>query len=423
MEIKLETAAQRRAILVLVCTGVSLFIALAFSLMLADWIGSQPEPGRLRLASRLDPSNAEYRFRLGRYFDLIANDPIQAVTAYQRATELNPHDARYWLGLANAYQLLGNRGAQAASIERAVEADPKTPEVAWEAANLYLVQGQTEKALSQFRTVMDGAPDMSRMALQLCWRISPNVDHLLATVVPPRAAVYLEFLGQLMAKERTPDTVKVWSYLVRLREQVEVSRVFDYLRYLVFHKDVDDAQLVWRQAAALLGLSAYLPSSNNLVVNGSFSLPILNGGFDWQYLNQSGVSLTLDSNESHEGHRSLSIMFEGSGINDAGIFQLIPVQPDTTYKFTGHYKNGNLEGAGGPHFALQDFYSGRPYFESEELKDGAFWKSVVGEFTTGPETSLLLLHVPRLPAGSPIRGKLWIDDFRLVESDLAGAQP
>jgi tetratricopeptide (TPR) repeat protein len=415
MKLALETTSQKRTAAMVVFIVAGLYIALAATQIAATWLGSKPVLARLQWAARLDPSNADYRHDIGRYYDLINNDPTQAIREYKRATELNPHDARFWLDLANAYQLLGDRDAQAQAIERGVFADSKNPDLAWEAANLYLVQGQTDKALREFRIVMDGAPYMAPIALQLCWRIAPDVDQLLSNVIPQRADVYLAFLGQLMSKEDTPGTVKVWSSLMRLHEPVQVEAVYNYVRYLVLHHAVDDAHLVWRQAAALLGLSAYLPSSNNLIVNGSFSLPILNGGFDWQYKKQSGVTLTLDSNESHDGHRSLSIQFEGPGIVDAGVFQLVTVQPDTTYSFTGHYKNGDLEGAGGPHFAIHDFYTSQPYFESEELKDGAFWKSVVGEFKTGPETSLLMLHVTRTPAGSPIRGKLWIDDFQLVE--------
>jgi len=54
------------------------------------------------------------------------------------------------------------------------------------------------------------------------------------------------------------------------------------------------------------------------------------------------------------------------------------------------------------------------YFDSDEMKESGFWKSVDGEFTTGPDCKLVVLHVRRLPEGSPIRGKLWIDDFHLV---------
>jgi hypothetical protein len=53
-------------------------------------------------------------------------------------------------------------------------------------------------------------------------------------------------------------------------------------------------------------------------------------------------------------------------------------------------------------------------YDSDELKETGFWKSVSGVFTTGDECRLLILHIRRLPEGSPIRGELRVDDFHLV---------
>lgn len=173
--------------------------------------------------------------------------------------------------------------------------------------------------------------------------------------------------------------------------------------------------MAWQQAVPQFGLTEYLPSSKNLIVNPRFSLEVLNGGFDWHYVKQSGVTLTLDPGDFHAGRRSLLIAFDGPGIDDAGIYQLVAVQPNTTYDFSAYYKNGELtEGAGGPHLVIQDMYTQAVYYNSDELRDSSFWKSVDGEFTTGPDCKLVMLHVRRIPAGSPIRGKLWIDDFHLT---------
>ena len=73
-----------------------------------------------------------------------------------------------------------------------------------------------------------------------------------------------------------------------------------------------------------------------------------------------------------------------------------------------------IEGAGGPRFTLQDVYTREVVYDSDDLKEAGFWKSATGEFTTGPDTRLLVLRVRRLPEGSPIRGKLWVDDFHLT---------
>jgi len=150
------------------------------------------------------------------------------------------------------------------------------------------------------------------------------------------------------------------------------------------------------------------------VVNGNFSLDVLNGGFDWHYQKQQSVKLTLDPSDFHSGHRSLLIAFDGPGVADAGISQFIAVQPNTVYEFSGYYKNGEIEGAGGAHFTLQDAYTQAVVYDSDELKEAGFWKSVSGAFTTGGDCRLLVLRVRRLPEGSPIRGELWVDDFRLV---------
>jgi hypothetical protein len=90
------------------------------------------------------------------------------------------------------------------------------------------------------------------------------------------------------------------------------------------------------------------------------------------------------------------------------------VQPNTTYDFTGYFKNGEMEGAGGPRFTVQDMYTRAIYYESEELKDAGFWKSAQGEFTTGADCKLVVLHIRRLPEGSPMRGKLWVNDFHIT---------
>ena len=420
MHISLDSRLNRRALLGGLAVVLILYLGAVTREFLGGVLGDRPTLGSLRAATRLVPDNADYHYRLGRYYDLVARDETAAMAQYQLAVRFNPYDSRYWLGLADIYQALGDATSQSRAIERAIAVDPTTPDLAWEAANLYLAQGETEKAMHEFHVVLESSPDKFPLAIYMCWRVSPDVDALLHGVIPPSVDSYLYFLSFLMSKQETEGTLKVWDALFRLHQPVDMQQVFEYIRYLLLHREADEAPLVWKQATSLVGLGAYLPSSNNSVVNGSFSLDVLNGGFDWQYRKQSSVTLTLDTNELHDGHRSLSITFDGPGIPDAGIYQLIAVRPNTTYQFSGYYRNNEIDGAGGPHFALQDMYTPVTYFIGPELKDAPEWKNASGEFTTGPDTKILVLSVPRVPSGSPIRGKLWIADFRLVESKLDG---
>jgi hypothetical protein len=416
MEIALNSALRKRLVIGASAVLCLVYVFLVGRLFVASMFGERPELASLQHAARLDTGNADYRNHLGRYYALVARDPGAAIEPYRAAVLLNSHSARYWFDLASAYQVLGDVANQTWALEHAIEADPTTPDVAWEAANFFLVQGDNEKALREFHVVLESEPTMANLAIQFCWRIHPDADMLLRDVVPAQSPAYIAFLELLMSKQETAAAAKAWNKLIATptAQTFELRYVYEYLEYLLNHKDVDQARLVWQQAAPRFGLSSYLPTRNNLIVNGDFSLDVLNGGFDWQYQKQQSVTLTLDPSDFHGGHRSLLIAFDGPGVIDAGIRQFIAVQPDTTYRFSAYYKNGEIEGAGGPHFTLQDVYTQAVLYDSDELKEAGFWKSATGEFTTPDVCRLLVLHIRRLPEGSPIRGKLWVDDFRLV---------
>jgi Flp pilus assembly protein TadD, contains TPR repeats len=414
MKIAFNNPARKGLTLTVVALLAIAYVGFAATQLLAFWMGSRAELSSLRRAVRLDPGNAEFRHRIGRYYDLVARDPASALGEFKVAVQLNPHSARYWFDLSSAYQILGDIPNQTSALEHAIQADSMTPDVAWEAGNLYLVQGENEKALRELRVVIANDPYIGDAALQLCWRIEPNVDALLRDVIPDRSQSYLGFLSLLEGKEETAGTVKVWDALMRTHQSFEPRFGYEYIHYLIDHKEADQAVSVWRQTADRFGLSSYLPSTENLIVNGNFDQKILNAGFDWQYRKQSAVTLNLDPSDFHGGRHSLEISFDGPGISEAGILQIVAVQPNTSYDFAAYYKNTEMEGAGGPHFTIQDLYNQTVYYESDELKDSGFWKSANGEFTTGADCKLVVLHIRRLPAGSPIRGKLWVDDFHLT---------
>src|ERR1700683_1471426 len=417
MEIILNSPLRKRLAIGAAAVLCLLYVLLGGRLFVASVLEDRFELSSLERAARLDPGNADYRNHVGRYYALVARDPGAAIEPYRAAVQLDPHSARYWFDLASAYQVLGDVSNQTMALERAIEADPTTPDVAWEAANFFLVQGDNEKALREFHVVLQSEPSMANLAIQFCWHINPDVDMLLRDVVPAQSSAYIAFLELLTAKQETAAAAKVWDKLSatsQTSQPFELRYVYEYLQYLLNHKDVDQARLVWQQAAPRFGLSSYVPTRNNLIVSGDCSLDVLNGGFDWQYQKQQSVTLTLDPSDFHGGHRSLLITFDGPGVTDAGIRQFIAVQPETPYQFSAYYKNGEIEGAGGPHFTIQDAYTQAVLYDSDELKEAVFWKSATGEFTTPGDCRLLILHIRRLPEGSPIRGKLWVDDFRLA---------
>ena len=412
-----ETAQTRKrfAVWLLVFSGTAAYFLLTTIQFVAAEFSEIPSASYLRKAVKLDPSNAEYRNIMGRFELTVQQSPINALPLLQSATALDPSRSAYWLDRAAAEQLIGDFENQSISVGKATAANPQSAAVAWQAANLYLSRGAVDEALHQYRKVLENDSALTPQALQVCWRIHPDIDSLLQEVVPPIANEPL--LTFLISANESAAAAKVWDRIVSLQQPVERRYLFDYLRYLFTQQDPVQASRVWQQAANLSNLAAYQPSKENLLVNGDFSLSVLNNGFDWAYQKSAAVSLAIDPGESHSGSGSLRISFQGPAIDDAGIRHLISVDPHTEYVFSAYYKAAEMDGAGAPKFVFEDVYSGAKLFMSYDLRDAESWKSVNGSFITGPETHLILLRVARVPANRPIRGKLWISDLKLVTAD------
>ena len=389
----------------------------------ASVFASRAELPKLERAVHLSPGNADYRHRLGRYLEFVVGDSQSAIDSLRAATAINPHDARYWFDLAGAYQVTGDVADQRSALEHALQAEPTAPDVAWEAANFFLVDGDIDRALRELHVVVENDNELVDAALRTSWRVRPDADALLNEVVPARIDSLLAFLHLLMSKQETEGTIKTWNRIAQVRQPFENRHLFGYVTYLVGEHRPDAAMTAWEQTADLLGLSAYLPTEDNLVINGDFSLDILNGGFDWTYVNRTGVRPFLDPSDFRQGRRSLSLTFEGPGINDAGIQQLIPVHGSTTYDFSAYYKSAEFQGAGGPQIVLRDAYTQAPLYASDSLTDADFWKEVHSLVTIPDSTTLVRLAIERYPAGSPIRGRLWLDDFELSPTDASDDSP
>lgn len=422
MRIELRSPLRKFSFAVACSILVGPYLLLSLRAYLASELAATPDLSNLNKAIRLEPSNAEYRELLGRNLALSCACLDEAISDYRKAVHLNPYVAGYWLDLAGAYQVAGHTSEQEQSVEQAVEADPTTPNVAWEAANFFLVQGDQERAFRSFQVVLANDPEAVDSALRICWRATGDANRILDRVLPRRPDLYLSFLGLLISKQNVAAAENVWSHLIALNQQFSTKLAFPYFRFLIEKGEIGAAQTAWQQLAGVdRSLQPYLPSSENLVVNGGFEENVLNGGFDWWYKSNPNAALAIDTSEFHSGSRSLSITFDGQNGADAGIFQFIPVKSDTDYEFSIQCRSENIESASGPRFLIADAYTNSSYVLTDDLLGTSLWHKQLVRFHTGASTNLLFLKVIREPAAPLIRGKLWIDDVRLVETNDRGA--
>jgi len=390
---------------------------------LAFHYSHQPHLDSLQRALTLEPANAEYWHLVGRYRMTVNQEPLAALPFLKHATELNPSRAQYWLDLASDYQMLGIADNENNAVEKAIAVDPSTPAVAWEAAGLFWTEGEADRALQEYRIVVENDPYLMGAALERCWRMRPDVNFLLTNLVPPRPDVYATFLEFLMQKNEPAATAEVWKAIKRSHAQISTRYLFDYVRFLLDRKQTEDAYQAWNDGARLSELRAYQASPENLFVNADFEFPILNTGFDWTYQDVAGVSLAVDSTGRFRGRPTLAAVLNSSGFADLGIHQLVPVQPHSEYEFSAWFKPDNIEGAGALHFVLEDRFDGTQYFSSEDLSGHDAWTPVRGSFTTGPASTLLVLRIAHEPAETAIRGSVSIAGLKLVQQRTeAGAE-
>jgi tetratricopeptide (TPR) repeat protein len=421
MQIELQSPLRRFGFVGACLIVVGLYLPFAGRAYLAAHLSAKADLPDMQRAIRLEPSNAEYHSLLGRYLALSGASLDAAISDFQTAVHLNPYESRYWLDLASAYHVAGRIDEQTQSVEQAVEADPTTPNVAWAAANIFLVQGNVGKALPYFRTVLGNDPDAVEWTLQICWRATGDANQIFDQALPRRTDLYLSFLRLLVSKQEVVAAENAWEHLIGLRQAFPPKLAFPYFQLLIAKQEVAAAKTAWQQLAQVdQEIQPYLPSRENLIVNGGFEEDLLNGGFDWWYESNPHAALAIDTDLFYGGTRSLSVTFDGRNAPEAGIAQFIPVKPDTDYEFSAESRTQDIDSASGPRFAIADAYTDFSYVLTDDLLGTNPWHKQHARFHTGPTANLLFLKVIRQPAAPLIRGKLWIDDVRLAEASDQG---
>ena len=374
----------------------------------------------LERAVALEPRDAAYQDLLCRFLLFDKQEASAAVPRCQRATELNPYHSTYWLDLALAYYSIGAEYRQQQAILKAVSVDPTTPDVAWNAANFFLAQGQAPEALHQFSVVMRSDPNMVRQSLDLCWRTLHDASAIEA-ILPPAAEAHLQFVQLLIRNNEWEAAHHAWSVLLLLNGGLDYHHALFYVDSLLQQHDVARANEAWEQLASRSATLSHYSRTDNLVVDGGFEKEILNAGFDWRYSAQPGSTASLDITEFHGGSQSLLISYKGAG-GDSGVSQYVPVKPNTRYTVSAWTKSQGLDGANGPCISVSDAYDGKPYALTQETLGTTAWHRLESSFQTGPETELVTIGVKREPGSTLVHGKFWVDDVRLrptVESPYA----
>jgi tetratricopeptide (TPR) repeat protein len=394
---------------------VSIYVAAVLRVYLAQRYAHSSSVEDLGRAIRLAPDSADFPHQLGLQLSAADPDSKAAIASLSRAAILNPNNARYWLDLASAYLASGNSEKQNEAVESALRAEPGNPAVAAEAGEFFLIAGDQDRALPLFRRALAQDPEAANTVLITCWRETGDANTILARVIPDSPELQLEFLGILVREKQTSAAQHAWEYLVSSHKTFRPELSFFYFDYLLHERDVLGFERAWHELAGLAPtMRAYLPE-DNLIVNAGFEQPNLNSGFDWRHAPADHIIAGIDDNVAHSGSHSLSLIYDGGPAYDAGWTQFVPVQSNADYEFSAWIKSDNVISSSGPRIAIVDAYSGGNLLLTEDVLDTHPWQEIKGTLRVPANTGLLAVRIVRAPANTRIRGRVWIDDLRLVK--------
>lgn len=407
-----------------------LFVSLIFSgalileagrTWMAAFFSQSSDPADWERAAALEPGNADYWQRLGRYrqWDFQNADLRRAVADYERATQINPRSAYLWMDLASAYEMAGDLRRAREAFEKAKANYPISSEVAWNYGNFLLRSGEFPKAFAEIRRAISADPSLAALAVSVCWRAGADVERIFAEVVPPHPAAYLDAVDFFLGQQEIDSALRIWSRIPGLHEPIDLKRSFGLIEELARRGRVVEARDVWRQALAAARREPPASIRDSLVWDGGFEGDFLNGAFGWRQVTSAEASVDFDSSAPHSGSRSLQITFDGSAnVDFEHVVQRLVVEPGTRYRFQAYLKLDGVSTDSGIRFRIFDY----PRVSDIDLLTPSLtgtlpWTMQELEFTTGRDTRLLAIALRRqrsLKLDNKIRGTVWVDDVSLV---------
>jgi tetratricopeptide (TPR) repeat protein len=383
---------------------------------LADVVSHRLDAESMRLATRLDPGNADYHLSLGRIYQYSLTD-INAAAALEelnRAAELNPFDARAWLDLGAAQELQGRLDEAESSLRRADHLAPNLPQFQWAIANFFLLRGNVDEALRHFKVVLAGGPQYDQVIFSAAWKAVGDGDKILAALIPDNIDTQFNYLYYLVGQSKRLEAAKVWARIAANPEAFDPVVARTYMDWLVASHQPDEAHQVWTelQKRRLVSESA---APGNLVLNGDFEQGLENIGFGWRVGGVPGVYVGLDSTVFHSSGHSLLISFQGTeNLAYRDVFQWVKVTPAVAYEARAYMKTDNITTDSGPRLEVLDTLNFRALdqFSQQLTGTNADWTLLTVKFTP-KETHYVTICVARVPSAkldNKIAGKVWVDD-------------
>jgi tetratricopeptide (TPR) repeat protein len=382
-------------------------------------------------ATQLEPGDARNWYLLGHYWQYNVEQPdlTRAIRAYQASLSFDPLSADTWLDLGTAFEFDGNTAEARKAFLEAKRTYPLSAEVSWRYGNFLLRQGELENAFDEIRLAVAADPKHGGEAFSRCWHADPDLDLILDRVLPANPQVYLAVIFDLAAEYQTEPALKVWSRLAALHPKLHLREAFPLVNLLIRGSRMELAERVWGETVGFSGLSTLPDPAGSVVWDGGFETGEVGGGFAWDYpASLNSVQIRLDTREKHSGRQSLRLQFNGKRILEfENACVIAPVQPSRAYHFSGWVRTRGLTTDEGVRFSLRSEEApGARVVLTPEVHGSEPWTLVEASWTPEKDSHGVRICVRRNASGSlenEIRGTAWVDDVALIPENPGVRRP
>ncbi len=380
------------------------------------------------LALRYSPRDPLTHWRRGGVYLKAANEELMesrlevALDEFRAATRMSADDYRVWLALGRALDRSGSTADARQAFERAVELAPNHFDPRWAFGNHLLRAGDRDGSFAQMRLALSNRPSALPLIFDYAWNVYQGDGRAIAAALAPPPEVKARMVALLINRGRVDDALSIWREM-NSRAANDAQRVAEALFNSGHFKQSYE---VWNSVEIPDRPS---PDNGSLLANGGFERKLtLNDKtpfLTWHIRPAPGVKITLDRKEPRDGQQSFRAGFDVRGNAAFTIAtQNVPVKPSTNYRLTFSVKIEELESLSTPIIEVFDSAyelvgGARVRVATPPLPNGKHpWTDFALEFTTNAQTEAVTVRIQRLPCPEPpcpIEGRVWLDEFKLVE--------
>jgi len=218
MILRLSNSAQRGALVLAAFLVAALLSYFSVRNARADHFAGLQALQALERATQLEPGDARNWYLLGRYwqFNLEDSDAQKAALAYKTAVSIDPRSTVSWLGLGSTCESTGDLAHAREAFLQAKKTYPLSAEVAWQYGNFLLRQAEFESAFAEMRRAVESDPKRGAEAFSRAFRAEPDVDGILNRALPPIPDVYVDIIWDQIVDGHTDIALHVWDRLVAI---------------------------------------------------------------------------------------------------------------------------------------------------------------------------------------------------------------